>query len=364
MSHQLETDVRVAAIDTLTIESASSVFSPDGQRLPWARECLIIYIDLVINYDEVLRPLPHPEFEPEHRQELTLNARGKGEGWLRATPVPGSLPKSIELLEDDIEELFRVFELVLLDRQMQTLARRLIDYMWDLDPMVKAYDNLYDGVDAPLGTLPRQFKQLSLRTNIEPLQLSDLFMLFARTYQYYAMLGKRALYVPHPFRRGAFASMIKELPTDGGARWSWGRYFVWLLEQQNWEYSDLIGHIKLVRDEVQRQNATWHNRDLWNGQLTSQQRALQADTLTSIAVKLPLPAELSEKARRRIERLPLAISLLKATTGLDLEVVSAGAQIVVPLVLKHSGRFGPGPEPIRLDTVRQWLEWPGLISEV
>jgi len=359
MSERETTAKLPAALDTLTVVSASEFFEKGPNAPPYARECLITYIDLVTNYQRVVFPRPSGNLlAPDPRDALLLK-RGIGEGWLEQWP--GEPASDIDMTKKQLDKEYRDFAETLKDRETRGSIDQWSALAFQRDEIAN-YD-CNDGARNFWELHEKRFKNLGGTTRLRWDTLRQLFELFARTYQYDRILDGRALYVPHPFRRRACASAIRELATDAHPRrrWSWGRYFVWLTEHQGWPYSQVATHITMVREETLKRRATWD--DLWDPNRPIVEHDARAEALTRIAERLELPQVLRDDTKRLMTKVVGGAVLIDIPTSFlglpPLAPIVTGVLITGVIVLNKVAASGVR----RLPFTRGLMEWPGLFPD-
>jgi hypothetical protein len=351
-----------AAIDTLSVESAGQYFDENAPAPPYARECLITYIDLVTNYERVVFPRPSGTiFDPDPRlPDAPLLARGTGEGWLQKWE--GDAAADVEVTDEQFTAEWQRFEGMLMEPQewnrifrwaQRSMSVQRADSRSFDDPPGRAVQSYVERNRSALA-------QLEQRTKYKQGMLTYLFALFARTYQYDQILNGQAEYYPHPFRQRAYKPPTAQ--AELGMRWSWGRYFVWLANKGTWPRSSILAHIDMVRDECLKSQVTWNNQ--WKPNMTRAERRELKEKLTAIAWKLELPADTKKDTKKQIKAFseragPVGDALAPAVGVPPGTPVATVGLLVGEILLKGLPANFLG----RIHILRRVLEWPGLLGD-
>lgn len=333
-----------AGLDTTTGHGADSFFFTDSPRDPWAERCLSNVIDAIINHKKVVYPVPtrtiigilDRSFIPSSFME------GLERNWfeVKTDISTDEVQLSDTLLAKEYENFLEwskhhYLELSALAKFQQTPRQKqarkilvptlLIDEFW---------------ASLPSNELERQM--LIPETN-----LKIAFDAFARRVQYHWVLGDAVPYFPHPIREHAlgFLPTIQQYQDQ----WSWGRYFVQLIEQENaprdirWLYDK----VSTIRDLSQEYDATWYS-------LSKLPRPEQLELLASIASESNLPAKLNDYTQRIIKTVLGSAAVVSFSVPVLTVLFGLGAVAVEWWGGEVPGGIG------KVIALRGQLEWPGL----
>jgi hypothetical protein len=201
----------------------------------------------------------------------------------------------------------------------------------------------------------RRFETISDRLALSPTDAVYAFNVYQRGQMYLEILSNQdAVYFSHPMRRNLHLS--KTIATEIEQRaWSWGRILAQLIKDRQVsrspdEVADLVCRIRQL---VLLQGLTWYDQTL----IGSSWRDAQSD----IAVKIGLPARLSEKVCRFIETAMVAFAGGIESTGILPPFVATLIVLMGTFKLNVRERYVPGRVG-EIPFVRGELRWPTVNS--
>jgi hypothetical protein len=349
------------AIDTLSAQQADAYFRKLTQT-SWARTCLVTLIDLLVNYDRVLVPLPL-EYEPSRQDVGDILHDGLKEKWLAwrewAYEENNKMyPWQLVVPDEILIGVFARFERWLEEDDNAVRVQKLIHLL-----NTSYADPGYDG-----DPLPSRFWNETCRASIQALEfrfqdqgqdwIRIAFTRIVRCLQYHMILKDSSVYYAHPMRQKLLASA----PTIQAAqdRWSWGRYLVWMIDTGRIDISTTAGLMNAVdrlRSETSDLKARWIDLD---GKPYPEQR----DRIEEVARKQRFPATLSVDGQKRFRSL---VNLLGAVVevGVNATEVALAAPLVKQVFTSAMIAVADKKVPtvlVNLDLLNGHLEWTALFG--
>jgi hypothetical protein len=350
MSTEQATHPTQAGLDTTTGHGVDSFFYTEGRTDPWASRCVTILVDTIINHEQVLYPLWSRTVIENIEDRLLPSSFVEGSKHNLLKIVTKVSADEVRLPNDVLKQEFRSFT-DWANANAQEVAgwvryHRESPRIIEIHKLAKS-----TWVQADQLWKRRSREDLRQRTGLSDADLNFAYETFLRAIQYHHVLGESIPYVSHPLRNRAFGQVPIVLQHQD--QWSWGRYFVELLNDERTpkDMGWLLGEVAEVRDLTRKYNATWYI-------LGKLPRKEQMELLSTIAAESNLPAKLKVSTHKKIKLALGAGAVLGAAIPILGIVLGLGAVAVELWRGEVPGALGKVP------IFKGQLIWPELFRKL
>ncbi|MBC7773989.1 MAG: hypothetical protein H7246_01020 [Phycisphaerae bacterium] len=354
MDIQKDIEQRLAGVDISTGHATDSFFNTNTPLDPWASRCLTTLADSFINHNQVFYPLPSKVALAKLDEHLLplIFVEGQKHGLIR--PKMGAAADQVQLPPEELA------------KELENFYKWAIENSTDLKSWMRLHrESPRIAISHPEHVPKHQVEEFLETNHGEELagslgmsfaDFNYAFDVFARSVQYYHVLGESTRYFAHPIRDRAFGHM--PILTELQKQWSWGRYFLRLI-QETPKYKDIgwmLDKVSSIRNLTQKYNAAWYD-------LVGQSQPVQIELLETIASECDLPAKLKTSTRKKINAtVNIGAGMVSAYVLASMPVVAVILQTGSTYILDNwngavSGKLG------RVSIFKGHLQWDGLVSK-
>ena len=337
---------KTVGLDITTGHAVDSFFYTKQIKDPWAEHSLKQTINLAINHEKILFPLP----SNKAKEELDFSdlpkifAKGGDIGikpFLTKTADDITFPsellniKYILFSEWAIQNPVQLVEWATYHRETPSLKESHLKHV----PIHKVSEFWNARID----------KTLNNEINLSDDSLLYSFDVFVRGLLYSKLFTNNEHCFFHPIRDKVFGETL--LLNQYDYLWSWGDYFINQMKTHNSYYNTswLIEKLISVKEETIRLSADWYS-------LANKSQKDKVEAIENVAIKSNLPAELKNKTKKIVQSSFGLAAAATFTIPLVSAIFAIGAIAVEWVSDKVPGKLGS------YKVFKGQLKWPNLIK--